>query len=474
MEPTIKGGAARPEPQVVLAAGARRRVLILGAITVGYFLVLLDLTVVNVALPTVGRELGASVSDQQWVIDAYTITLASLLLTGGKLGDLWGKKRLMLIGMVAFGLSSLACGLAPTPALLIGFRVVQGLAAALLLPTSLAIISHLYLGDRAAQERAIGIWAAVGSLAMPAGPLLGGLLVEFVSWRAVFLINLPIIAVSVFVVLRLVEETKGVRRPTIDVPGTALGAVVLSAVTVICIEGSRVGWGNPAIVSVAAAIPVLLACFLYVEHVGKAPVLPLSMFRSAGTSIANGITVVMSLVLLGTIFVLTQYFQVVENHSPLTAGIEMIPLFVPLVICSSLSGRLTARTDAAFTSASGLLLGVVGMLLLTLVGRDSGYLATLLLPLVCIGSGMGLLTPAVVATAMREAPREHTGIASGVNNTARQAGGAIGAAIFGSLVGTPTVTSAFMHGFRIAALTGAALWAAGLALAIMLRKLSAK
>jgi DHA2 family methylenomycin A resistance protein-like MFS transporter len=197
------------------------------------------------------------------------------------------------------------------------------------------------------------------------------------------------------------------------------------------------------------------------------------MFRSAGTSIANGITVVMSLVLLGTIFILTQYFQVVENHSPLVAGVELVPLFVPLVICSSLSGRVTAWKDAAFTSASGLLIGVVGMLLLTRVGQDSGYLPTLLLPLVCIGSGMGLLTPAVVATAMREAPHEHTGIASGVNNTARQAGGAIGAAVFGSLVGSPLMADSFLHGLRIAALTGAALWAIGFALAVTLRKLSA-
>jgi DHA2 family methylenomycin A resistance protein-like MFS transporter len=246
---------------------------------------------------------------------------------------------------------------------------------------------------------------------------------------------------------------------------------VLSAVTVICIEGGRVGWGNPVIVSVTAAIPVLLACFLYVERVSHAPVLPLSMFRSTGTSIANAITVIMSLVLLGTIFILTQYFQVVENHSPLTAGVEMIPLFVPLVVGSSLSGRLTARKDAAFTSASGLLVGVVGMLLLARVSQDSGYVTTLLLPLVCIGSGMGLLTPAVVATAMREAPREHTGIASGVNNTARQAGGAIGAAVFGSLVGTPVMAQSFLHGLRLAAVTGAVLWAIGFALAVTLRKL---
>jgi DHA2 family methylenomycin A resistance protein-like MFS transporter len=463
-----------PDTRQVTAGSARRRALVLVMVTVGYFLVLLDLTVVNVALPTIGGHLGASVSDQQWVIDAYTITLASLLLTGGKLGDLYGKKRVLIIGMVAFGLFSMACGLAATPGMLIGFRAVQGVGAAILLPTSLAIISATYRGDRAAHARAISIWAAVGSLAMPAGPLLGGLLVDLLSWRAVFLINLPIIAITVVGVWRLVEEMERPGKPSVDLPGIALGAAVLAAVTIAFIEGGGVGWGNPLIIAVAAAIPVLLALFVYVEHASRAPVLPLSMFRSAGTSIATAIAVFMSLVLLGTIFILTQYFQAVEKYSPLMAGVAMIPLFVPLAAFSSLSGRLTARKGAPFSVATGLVLGVAGMLLMFPVQPGQGYFASLFVPMLCTGVGMGLLTPAVVTMAMREAPREHTGIASGVNNTARQAGGAIGLAVFGSMAGSPELTPSFVHGFHLAVITGAAIWAAGVALAIMIRKFSAE
>lgn len=466
----------RPDPlqQQVPAGSARRRVLVLVLVTIGYFLVLLDLTVVNVALPTIGTDLGASVSDQQWVVDAYTITLASLLLTGGKIGDLYGKKSILIVGMVIFGLCSMACGLASAPATLIAFRAVQGVGAAILLPTSLAIISITYRGDRAAHARAIGIWAAVGSLAMPVGPLLGGLLVDLLDWRAVFLINLPIIAITVIGVWRLVEKTESPGKLSLDLPGTVLGAAVLAAVTIAFIEAGAVGWGKPLVIGVAAAIPVLLILFIYAERVSRDPVLPLSMFRSAGTLVANVITVFMSLVLLGCIFILTQYFQVVEKYSPLMAGVAMVPLFVPLAVFSSLSGRLTARKGAPFSVTTGLMLGVAGMLLMIRAEPSQGYFASLFAPMVITGVGIGLLTPAVVTIAMREAPREHTGIASGVNNTARQAGGAIGLAIFGSVVGSPKLTNSFMHGFHAAAIVGAALWAVAAAFAVMLRKFSSE
>lgn len=463
-----------PDTQLAAPTSTHRRALVLVMVTAGYFLVLLDLTVVNVALPTIGRNLGASVSDQQWVIDAYTITLASLLLTGGKLGDLYGRKLMLIIGMVSFGLLSMACGLSATPGMLIGFRAAQGIGAAILLPTSLAVISVTYRGDRAAQARAISIWAAVGSLALPAGPLLGGLLVDLVSWRAVFLINLPIIAIATIGVWRLVEKTESPGKASLDLPGIVLGAAFLAAVTIAFIEGGALGWGNPLIIAVASAAPVLLALFIYTEHASRSPVLPLSMFRSRGTSLANVIAVLMSLVLLGTIFILTQYFQVVEKYSPLMAGVALFPLFAPLAIFSSLSGRLSARKGAPFSIAIGLVLGVIGMLLMTRVEPGQPYLTSLFIPMLITGTGMGLLTPAVVAVAMREAPREHTGIASGVNNTARQAGGAIGLAIFGSIVGSPKLTHAFVHGFHIAAIIGAALWVAGIALAILIRRFSAE
>jgi MFS transporter, DHA2 family, methylenomycin A resistance protein len=439
-------------------AGHDRRGLILLIMTVGYFLVLLDVTVINVALPTIRDALGAEMSELQWVVDGYAVALASLLLAGGTLGDLYGHKRLVLAGLADFGAASLACGLAPTPALLIGARVAQGVGAAVLLPGTLAIITRAYGGDRGAQARAISLWAAVGSLALPAGPLVGGLLVEATGWRGVFLINVPVVALAMLASVRVVRESERAPGQRLDWPGIVLGALFLAALTLAFIEGGAAGWNSAPVIAGATCAIIALAGFAFAENRSPSPMLPLGFFRVAGFSGANAVAGLMNLVALGTIFVLTLYLQIVQGNSALVAGVQTLPLFAPLSLLAPLGGRLTARFGPRLPMVGGLAVGVLGMFLLSRLEAGSDYLTGLLPPMLCIGVCLGLLTPAVVAAAMGSVPDSRSGLASGANNSARQACGAVGVALFGALAGSPSSVGPFLTGMHAAALAGAGLW----------------
>ena len=436
--------------------------------TVGYFLVLLDVTIINVTLPSIRVALGAEVSELQWVVDGYAVALASLLLTGGTFGDLYGHKRVVLTGLSVFGVTSLACGLAPTPDALICARVAQGMGAAVLLPSTLAIITGAYGKERAAQARAISIWATVGSLALPAGPLLGGLLVETVGWRGVFLVNLPVVSLAIVASARVVQENNRASGQRIDSPGVVLGAVLLATLTFAFIEGGSVGWISVPVLSAAVCAVIAFGAFVFVENRSQSPMLPLGFFRIPEFAGANAVAGLMNFVTLGTIFLLTLYLQVVQGHSALVAGVEMVPMFAPLSMLAPISGRLTGRFGPRLPMAAGLALGTLGMVLLKRLEANSGYLPELLLPMVCIGAGLGLLTPAVVAAAMGSVPASRSGLASGANNTARQAAGAIGVALFGALAGTPSAVGSFLEGLHTAVLLGVGLWVGGIMLTLTL------
>ena len=428
---------------------------------VGYFLVLLDVTIVNVALPSIGAGLHASTAGLQWVVDGYAVALASLMLGGGSIGDLHGHKRVVLAGLAVFGVGSLACGEAPGIGTLVAGRVLQGIGAAALLPGTLAIITRAY-PERGEQARAIGIWAAVGSIALPAGPLLGGALVDGLGWRAVFLVNLPIVALAFPIALSVVRESTERQARDPDVAGIALGAVLLATLTFAFVEVGRDGLGGPVVAAAVLAL-VALAGFLAVERSrGDAAMLPLSLFRRPGFALANSVAGTMNLGTLGLLFVLTLYLQRVLGNSALSAGLLLIPLFAPLSVLAPFTGRLTARTGPRLPMVGGLLLAAVGVALLALVDEDSSAVA-LLPALLPWGIGLGLLTPAVVAAAMASVPAPRAGLASAINNTARQAGGAIGIAAFGALAGEPAQRSHFLNGFHAGGLIVAGLYCAAAA-----------
>ena len=371
--------------------------MLLALLCVGIFLVQLDVTVVNVALPTIRTGLDTSLAGQQWVVAAYMITLAGLLLICGALGDRIGHKRVVLAGLTVFGLASLGCGMAPTIELLVAARAVQGIGAALLLPGTLAVITDLY-DDSAARARAVGVWAGAGALALPSGPLLGGALVSGLGWRAVFLINLPIIAIGLPLAWRLIPE----REPS---PQHARSRLRIGA-----------------------------------DFIG-----------------ANFVAGLMNFVGLGTVLVLTLYLQEHLAHKAFRAGLELVPLFLPLAVLGPVSGRITARYGPRLPMTIGLVLGALGSASLLGVRDQSGYEAVVPVEL-GLGLGMGFLTAAVVNAAVASLPGDRAGLASGVNNTCRQAVGALGVVVYGAAVAPGMVS-----GVHTLAWLGSGLWALGLA-----------
>lgn len=416
-----------------------RRALTLVAMCVGMFLVLLDVTIVNVALPSLRTDLGASVASLQWIVDAYAVTLAALMLPCGDLGDRIGHKRVVLAGLTAFAAGSLLAGLSGSPGMLVGARAVQGLGAAFLLPGTLAVVSRAYADPRE-RARAIGIWAAISSLALPAGVIVGGALVEGPGWRWAFLVNLPVIAVALPAAAVLVRESRSPSGRAADPLGTALAAALLGATTFAIIERS---------VAAGAGAALLLVALVAVERRHRDPVLPLALLGRPAFAGSAAVAGAMNLGSIGTLFVLTLYLQDVQGRSPVHAGLILLPSFAMLALLAPLTGRLVGRAGPRWPMACGLSLSALG---LVLVAHGPLIPASVLW-----GAGLGLLTPAVVAASMAAAPASRAGLASAVNNTARQAGGAIGIALAGTIAGSPT-SPGFVHGFHTVAVGAAALY----------------
>jgi MFS transporter, DHA2 family, methylenomycin A resistance protein len=423
--------------------------------TAGMFLILLDVTVVNVAVPAITAGLHTGTAGVQWVVDGYTVALASLLLAGGTLSDRFGHRPTVLAGLAVFGTASAGCALAATPGTLIASRVVQGIGAALLLPGSLAAIADAYPG-RAEQARALGLWAAVSALALPAGPLLGGLIVSDLGWAAVFWINPPVAAACFVGVLTLIRPSAR-ERPgqPFDRAGLALATLALaSAVYAVIAAGDSAG---PAAVAAAAVALASGAGFIGAERRATAPLLPLPVFANPAFRVANTAALIMNMTANGVLFLLTRYLQSVLGHSALAAGLMLLPLFAPLAVLSPLAGRLAARHGPRPLMIAGAALAGAGMLGLLAVTPASSY-ARLLPALALIGLGIGTFTAPAVATAIRAVPPDRSGLASGINNTARQAGTALGVAIFGAIAGSPADPRHFVTALHVLASASALLW----------------
>ncbi|MER7845230.1 MFS transporter [Kitasatospora sp. NPDC096077] len=404
------------------------------ALCLGFFMVMLDVTVVTVALPPIGRDFGSSgdLAGAQWVADGYTIVFAGLLLSAGSVGDRLGSKPAFLTGLGLFVATSIGCGVAPALWFLVVMRLLQGLAAALVVPTSLALIQASYdrKEDRA---RAIGVWGGIGGIAAASGPVLGGLLVSAFGWRSVFYVNLPFGLLGMALTARCVVAPRPQRVRGMDLPAQALGVLALGAMTFAIIEGGHQGWSSPTAVAAAALFAVCGVLFVLVERRVVNPMLPLSLFRQVTFSSATVVGLLLNVGFYGQLFVVTFYFQQYRHYSVLWAGLAILPQTAMAGLASALGGRMTARTGPRAPMTLGLLIGAAGFFGLLVAGRSTPYWA-LVLPLAAIGFGTAFTMPAAVAAVVESAPSNRSGVASGVLNAARQVGSAVGVALLGALV----------------------------------------
>jgi MFS transporter, DHA2 family, methylenomycin A resistance protein len=428
-----------------------REGLALIALCTGYVAVLLDTTVVTVALPPIARSLGSDISGMQWVQDAYSLTFAGLLMSAGSWADRLGGRRIMLYGLALFTVASVACGLATSVPMLIAARAVQGVGAALLVPSSLSLLQTVYT-DPGLRARAVGIWGGVGGIAAGAGPVVGGLLVSALNWRFVFLVNLPVAAVGALLIRRYVPESPRRAGQVNDAGGQLLAVVGLAALTTALIEVGARGWGSALVLGSFAAAAIAVPVFAWVERRAPAPLLPIRLFDGRAFSSAAVIGVLLNFGFYGQLFVLTVYFQEQRGYSPWQTGFALLPPLVLTFIACTWSGRITARRGPRAVIMSGLSLATLGLLGWLLCGTATPYLG-LILPMAATGFGCSLTMPAATTAIMRSAPAERGGIASGVLNSARQTGSLLGVAILGTIIAGQHVS---VLSLRVAMLTAAA------------------
>jgi len=427
---------------------------VIAATSLGFVVVQLDVTVVNVALPKIGSDLHASVSVLQWIVDAYALTFAVLLLSAGSLGDRFGSKRLFMLGFALFAASSLACGLAPTGALLIAGRAVQGIGAALLVPTSLALLNHAAGHDAKVRARAVGLWTAAGGLSIAAGPLVGGLLLGTVGWRSIFLVNLPICAIGIAMALRVPDTAHLRNARRLDLRGQTLAIVALAGLIGAVIEARPLGATHPLVLLGGALAIACGAGFVISERRASEPMVPPELFAGGHLAPLIAFGTIVNLTYYGIIFVLSLYLQQLLGYSAIRAGIAYLPLTLTFIVSNVISGWLTGRAGARVPMLVGALIGGLGFALLLRLTESSSY-SSMLVAFVLIPAGMGLGVPAMTTATLAAVDRKWAGTASALLNTARQAGGAIGVAIFGALVSGGK--DQIVHGLHTASLVSATL-----------------
>jgi DHA2 family methylenomycin A resistance protein-like MFS transporter len=441
---------------------------ILLACSFAFIIVQLDVTIVNVALPEIGRELQAGVSQLQWVVDAYTLGFAVFLLSAGAMGDRFGSRSVFLGGFTLFTLASLACAVAPDALLLNVARAVQGIGAALLVPSSLSILNAVYAQDRAMLAKAIAWWTAAGGVSIAAGPVLGGLLMSAFGWRSIFWVNIPICVLGFWLTLRVVPALRhnGPAR-SFDVPGQILAVITLTAFIGAVIEVHALGLTHPAVLAALVVAVVAGAWFIRVEKHSAGPMLPLQLFKLAGFAPAVLFGVFVNFAYYGVIFVLSFYLQKVRGFSVLHAGLIFLPLTGTFLFANITSGWLQARVGSRKPMIIGGLIGGSGYALLGLFGISETASFWAMLPgLALIPAGMGLAVPAMTTAILASVDKHQAGTASAVLNTARQVGGAMGVAVYGALVATPA-TAAILAGIEAAMTVSTALLLGGALLAYL-------
>jgi DHA2 family methylenomycin A resistance protein-like MFS transporter len=419
--------------------------MVLVTALLGFFMISLDATAVNVALPAIGRTLNGATADLQWAVDGYTLIFAALLISAGAVSDRTGAKRVFGCGLVVFAAASSACALAPVLGLLIGARVVQGSAAAVMLPASLALVRQAFT-DPAARARAVAVWSSGGAAAIAAGPVLGGTLTSAVSWRAIFFVNLPVGAAALVLLARAPRSPQ--RTAPLDLPGQVTAVAGLAALAFGVIEGGASGFARPAAVGSLALAVAALAAFVLAEGRVAHPMVPLSLFRSRTVTACVAIGFAINAAFYGVAFVLSLYFQRVLGEPAITAGVMFLPMTALLIAANLASARVAARSGHHVPVRAGLGISALGMLALAFLHSRLG----LAIALVPVGTGLGFALPSLTFVLLEAIPAEQAGLAGGLLNASRQTGGALAVALFGALV-----SGTFVAGMRASMLISAAL-----------------
>lgn len=410
----------------------RRAWLSLLALSFALFMVMLDNTVVNVALPAMRSDLGIGVSELEWVVNSYMLTFAVLMLTGGKLADLYGRRRIFLAGLAIFTLSSLACGLADSASALIAARAAQGVGGAVMMPATLSIIIVAFPPHR--RGAAIGTWAGVSAMALAFGPLIGGLITEHVGWSWNFLVNVPVGIVGFCAAAMLIDESRD-ERPgqRLDPAGLVTSGVALGSLTYALIEANEYGWGSARIVSLLAVATLSLVAFVALERRASAPMLDLGLFRNrvfAGTSVVG---LLIALSMFGVFFFMSLFLQQVLGYSPVKAGVSFLPMTMTTIVVAPIAGRASDRIGSRIPMVVGLLMLATALAIFSRMGVDAGY-ADFIPGMVLGGLGIAMTMSPMATAAMQSVSPDQSGVASAVLNTARQVGGVLGIAVMGAIV----------------------------------------
>jgi EmrB/QacA subfamily drug resistance transporter len=403
----------------------------LGAMCFALFMIMLDNTVVNVALPSIQKDLGASISGLEWTINGYTLSFAVLLATGGRLGDIFGRRRMFLAGVVIFALSSATAGFAADETSLVISRVVQGVGAALMMPGTLSIITDAFPAHE--RGKAMGTWAGVSALALAVGPVLGGFLTEHVSWRAIFYINIPVAIGAVLATTFAVRESRdtSVGRD-VDYPGVAVLTIGLTALVLALVEGNSWGWGSPEIVGLLALAALALPAFVFVENRVKAPMVHFELLSDRNFLGAVVVAMIISFAMLGVFFFLALYMQDILGYTPLEAGIRFLPSTLMIVGIAPVAGRLSDRFGPRWLIAGGLVIVAASLFSFSRIAVDSSYL-DLLPGFMLLGIGIAMTMSPMTSAAMNAVPVQKAGLASGVLSMFRMVGGSLGVAVTGAI-----------------------------------------